>query len=685
MTARLPVPGSDDGTWGTLLNDFLTVEHNGDGTLKIRTDNTIPTTLDTLTDVAASGATNNQVLTFSSGSSTWVPSTVSSSVVVDASSSGKGIVQLAGDLGGNNNAAAPAISAGAVTGSKIASATITDANISGTAAINRTKLDTSTQTSLGKADTALQAANNLSDLASAATARTNLGLGTAATQASSAFDAAGSATTAQNNATASSLQKASNLSDLASAATARTNLGLGSAATTSSTAGGDLSGTLPSPTVAQIQGIAVSGTAPTGSGQVLTSTSTSAAAWSTPSTTDATKLAIANNLSDLASAATARNNLGLGTAATISSNAGGDLSGTLPSPTVAKINGVTLSGTPSTNQVLTATSTSAATWSTPSAGFADPTTTKGDLIIHGTSTTRQPIGSDGQVLTADSTQTTGAKWATPSTTDATKLAIASNLSDLNNAGTARTNLGLGTAATQTSGTFVQVANNLSDLNNAATARTNLGLGSAATQASSAFDASGAATGVKGLPLALTGATTATRFVGGTASGAPVTGTFVVGDFVVTADGSVFVCTAGGTPGTWLGSAPVSSVAGRAGAVVLTSVDVSGVALLTEAINSVATGGSAQTIPAISTATINRITLTAAITLTFPSTIAGTSFTLVLTQDATGSRLVTWPGSVKWAGGTAPALSTGANKVDYLTFFCADGSTWAGFISGLDIR
>jgi hypothetical protein len=32
--ARLPIPGSDSGTWGTVLNDFLDVEHNTDGTLK---------------------------------------------------------------------------------------------------------------------------------------------------------------------------------------------------------------------------------------------------------------------------------------------------------------------------------------------------------------------------------------------------------------------------------------------------------------------------------------------------------------------------------------------------------------------------------------------------------------------------------------------------------------------------
>lgn len=32
--ARLPSPGGDDGSWGTVLNDFLTVAHNTDGTLK---------------------------------------------------------------------------------------------------------------------------------------------------------------------------------------------------------------------------------------------------------------------------------------------------------------------------------------------------------------------------------------------------------------------------------------------------------------------------------------------------------------------------------------------------------------------------------------------------------------------------------------------------------------------------
>lgn len=47
---------------------------------------------------------------------------------------------------------------------------------------------------------------------------------------------------------------------------------------------------------------------------------------------------------------------------------GGDLSGTLPSPTVARVNGVSVSGTPSTGDVITASSSTAAAWAAPAAG-----------------------------------------------------------------------------------------------------------------------------------------------------------------------------------------------------------------------------------------------------------------------------------------------------------------------------
>lgn len=47
-----------------------------------------------------------------------------------------------------------------------------------------------------------------------------------------------------------------------------------------------------------------------------------------------------------------------------------------------------------------------------------------------------------------------------------------------------------------------------------------------------------------------GATATTRYVGGTASGAPTTGSFLVGDFVVDQTAKVWICTVAGSPGTW---------------------------------------------------------------------------------------------------------------------------------------
>lgn len=42
--SRLPTPGGDNGNWGAILNDYLSQEHNADGSLKIRTEG-IPATI----------------------------------------------------------------------------------------------------------------------------------------------------------------------------------------------------------------------------------------------------------------------------------------------------------------------------------------------------------------------------------------------------------------------------------------------------------------------------------------------------------------------------------------------------------------------------------------------------------------------------------------------------------------
>ncbi len=60
---RLPVVGSDNGTWGTILNDFLAAAHNADGSLVRGTEITNAT--NHLTDPNAHGGRPPQTATFS--------------------------------------------------------------------------------------------------------------------------------------------------------------------------------------------------------------------------------------------------------------------------------------------------------------------------------------------------------------------------------------------------------------------------------------------------------------------------------------------------------------------------------------------------------------------------------------------------------------------------------------------
>src|SRR6187431_624614 len=99
---RLPIPGSDDDQWGDILNAFLLNAHQTDGSLKpsivtsdALADNSVG--LSQLNVLAA--PSSGQVLGYNGSSLAWATPSGSGSVP-DADASTKGLVQLAGHLGG---------------------------------------------------------------------------------------------------------------------------------------------------------------------------------------------------------------------------------------------------------------------------------------------------------------------------------------------------------------------------------------------------------------------------------------------------------------------------------------------------------------------------------------------------------------------------------------------------------
>jgi hypothetical protein len=78
-------------------------------------------------------------------------------------------------------------------------------------------------------------------------------------------------------------------------------------------------------------------------------------------------------------------------------------------------------------------------------------------------------------------------------------------------------------------------------------------------------------------------------------------------------------------------------------------------------------------------TVQIITLTGTCTITMPTAVSGKSFTLLLKQDATGSRTVTWS-TVSWPSATAPTITSTASKMDKYVFI-SDGTYWYGATAG----
>ncbi len=96
------------------------------------------------------------------------------------------------------------------------------------------------------------------------------------------------------------------------------------------------------------------------------------------------------------------------------------------------------------------------------------------------------------------------------------------------------------------------------------------------------------------------------------------------------------------------------------------------------------GGGTDAIDITAGNVVSATVSTGAQTFTFTNPSAtgkACSFTLFLTNG--GSQTVNWPGTVDWAGGSAPSLTS--SGVDVLTFSTLDaGTIWYGFAAGLDM-
>jgi hypothetical protein len=80
--------------------------------------------------------------------------------------------------------------------------------------------------------------------------------------------------------------------------------------------------------------------------------------------------------------------------------------------------------------------------------------------------------------------------------------------------------------------------------------------------------------------------------------------------------------------------------------------------------------------ALTTGSVQTVTLSGNCTFTMPAATAGASITLILTQG--GTFTATFSG-VLWAGGTAPTITATSNKVDILVFV-SNGTSWFGTAS-----
>jgi hypothetical protein len=163
---------------------------------------------------------------------------------------------------------------------------------------------------------------------------------------------------------------------------------------------------------------------------------------------------------------------------------------------------------------------------------------------------------------------------------------------------------------------------------------------------------------------ITGATAISRYAGASASGAPTSGTFAAGDYVIDQTGAIWICTVAGTPGTWVAPA--------------------GPAIFS-AMTAVALTDAATVLVNAALGNLFRVTLAGNRTLGAPSNPTdGQTIHFEVKQDATGSRTLAYASAYEFSATLAsPTLSTAAGDVDLLSFrYSSVASKWRALLIDL---